>query len=124
MCVNYITTMEITSEIINKQINQLENEKVFRDIEYKNRRAENNRRYYLKNREKLIKKHVEYNKHYEKHNENSNLCNRFNYYCKKGYFDNREEARKIKNYLINNNLSIKFIEFVKYWFELININYL
>ena len=124
MCVNYITTIEITSEIINKQINQLENEKVFRDIEYKNRRAENDSRYYLKNREKLIKKHVEYNKHYEKHNENSNLCNRFNYYCKKGYFDNREEARKITNYLINNNLSIKYIEFAKYWFELININYL
>ena len=116
--------MEITSEIINKQINQLENEKVFRDIEYKNRRAENDRRYYLKNKEKLIKKHVEYNKYYEKHNENSNLCNRFNYYCKKGYFDNREEARKITNYLINNNLNIKFIEYVKYWFELIDINYL
>ena len=116
--------MEITSEIINNQITKLENEKLFKDIEHKNRRAENDRRYYLKNREKLIKKHVEYNKHYEKHNENSNLCNRFNYYCKKGSFNDREEAKKIPKYLINNNLSIKFIEFVKYWLELININYL
>ena len=41
--------MEITSEIINNQIKQLENEKLFKDIEHKNRRAENDRRYYLKN---------------------------------------------------------------------------
>ena len=116
--------MEITSEIINNQINQLENEKLFKDIEHKNRRAENDRRYYLKNRERLIKKYTEYNKHYERHNEISNISSRFNYYCKKGYFNNREEAKKITKYLINNNLSIKFIEFVKYWFELININYL
>ena len=116
--------MEITSEIINNQITQLENEKLFKDIEHKNRRAENDRRYYLKNREKIIKKNIEYNKHYERHNEISNLHGRIRYYFKKGYFINREEAIKITNYLINNNLSIKFIEFVKYWFELININYL
>ena len=111
-------------EIINIQINQLENEKLFKDIEYKNRKAEYDRRYYLKNREKIIKKNIEYNTHYERHNEISNISSRFNYYCKKGYFNNREEAIKITNYLINNNLSIKFIEYVKYWFELININYL
>ena len=116
--------MEITSEIINNQINQLENEKLFKDIEHKNRRYEYNRRYYLNNREKLIKRNMEYNKHFEKHNEISNLHGRIRYYFKKGYFINREEAIKITNYLINNNLSIKFIEFVKYWFELININYL
>ena len=116
--------MENASEIINNQIIQSENEKLFKDLEQKNRRAEYDRRYYLKNREKIIKKNVEYNKHYEKHNEISNISNRFNYYCKKGYFNNREEARKITNYLINNNLSIKFIEYVKYWFELIDINYL
>ena len=45
--------MEITSKIINNQIKQLENEKLFKDIEHKNRRAENDRRYYLKNREKM-----------------------------------------------------------------------
>ena len=116
--------MEITSEIINNQITQLENEKLFKDIEQKNRRAENDRRYYLKNREKIIKKNIEYNKHYERHNEISNLHGRIRYYFKKGYFNNREDALNITNYLIKNNLSIKYIEFVKYWFELININYL
>ena len=115
--------MENSTKIINNQINQLENEKVFKDLEKKCKRAEYNRRYYLNNREKLIKRNMEYNKHFEKHNEISNVSNRFNYYCKKGYFNNREEARKITNYLINNNLSIKFIEYVKYWFELIDINY-
>ena len=65
-----------------------------------------------------------YNKKFEKHNEISNLHGRIRYYLKKGYFKDREEAKKITKYLINNNLSIKFIDFVKYWFELININYL
>ena len=46
----------MTSEIINNQITQLENEKLFKDLEYKNRKAEYDRRYYLKNREKIIKK--------------------------------------------------------------------
>ena len=121
----------MTSEIINKQIFYndvsvmlLENEKVFKDLEKKCKRAEWSRKYYLNNREKIIKQKMCYNKHYEKHNENSNLYTRVKYYYNKGYFDNREEARKITNYLINNNLSIKFIEYVKYWFELIDINYL
>ena len=116
--------MEITSEIINNQVKQLENEKLFKELEHKNRRAEWSRKYYLNNKEKIIKQKMEYNKHYEKHNENSNLYTRVKYYYNKGYFDNREEAIKITNYLIKNNLSIKFIEFVKYWFELIDINYL
>ena len=48
------------------------------------------------------------------------------YYNKNGIFENvdRNDAFNITNYLINNNLSIKFIEYVKYWFELIDINYL
>ena len=60
--------MENTSEIINNQIIQWENEKLFKELEHKNRRAENDRRYYLKNREKIIKKNIEYNKHYERRN--------------------------------------------------------
>ena len=72
--------MEIKSEIINNQITQLENEKLFKDIEHKNKRYEYNRRYYLNNREKIIKQKMEYNKHYEKHNENSNLYTRVKYY--------------------------------------------
>ena len=49
-----------------------------------------------------------------------------NYYNKNGIFENvnRNDALNITNYLINNNLSIKHIEYVKYWFELIDINYL
>ena len=61
----------MTSKIINNQVNQLENEKLFKDIEQKNKRYEYNRRYYLKNREKLIKKYTEYCKHYEKAQENT-----------------------------------------------------
>ena len=124
MCINYITTMENASKIINNQINQLENEKLFKELEQKNKRAEWSRKYYLKNRERLIKNHMIYNKHYERHNSISNLHGRIRYYFKKGYFNNREDALNITNYLINNNLSIKFIEYVKYWLELIEINYL
>ena len=66
MCINYITTKKMTSEIINNQVNQLENEKLFKDIEQKCKKSEYNRRYYLKNRERLIKENVEHLKHYEK----------------------------------------------------------
>ena len=111
----------MTSEIINNQIIQLENEKLFKDIERKNKRYEYNRRYYLNNREKLIKRNMEYNKHFEKHNEISNLHGRIRYYFKKGYFNNREDALNITNYLINNNLSIKYIPFVKEYLELSKI---
>ena len=66
MFVYYITTMENSTKIINNQINQLENEKLFKDLEYKSKRAERSRKYYLKNREKLIKENTEHFKHYEK----------------------------------------------------------
>ena len=46
MLLNYIRTKEMTSEIINNQIIQLENEKLFKDSEYKNRKAVYDRRYY------------------------------------------------------------------------------
>ena len=115
----------MTNKIINNQIKQLENEKLLRELEQKNRNCQYARKYYYNNREKIIKEKTEYSKHYEKHNENSNLYTRVKYYCKKGYFENvdRNDALNITNYLINNNLSIKFIEYVKYWFELIDINY-
>ena len=115
--------MEITSKIINNQINQLENEKLFKELEHKNRRYEYNRRYYLKNRERLIKKYKEYCKHYEKAQENTRLYKRLEYYIKKNIFNdvNRSDALEITKYLINNNLSIKHIEYVKYWFELVNM---
>ena len=41
------------------QIKQIEYEKFFRDIEEKNRNCEYNRKYYLKNREKIIKEKME-----------------------------------------------------------------
>ena len=61
---------------INSQINILENQKLFKELEKKNRRAENDRRYYLKNIERLIKNHMIYNNKFEKHNEISNLHGR------------------------------------------------
>ena len=122
LCINYITT-KMTSEIINNQVNQLENEKLFKELEQKNKRYEYNRRYYLKNREKLIKKYTEYSKHYEKAHENNNLYKRLEYYIKKNILNdvNKSDAIEITKYLINNNLTIKHIEYVKYWFELVNM---
>ena len=52
-------------EIINNQIKSLESEKNYKDLEYKSKKSEWNRTYYLKNRETLIKKYTEYGKHYE-----------------------------------------------------------
>ena len=111
--------MEITSEIINNQITQLENEKLFKDIEHKNRRAENDRRYYLKNREKIIKEKMEYNKTNKNFKENTRIVSRLNYYYKNGYFIDisRDEAREITKYLMNNKLSIKFIPYVSQCLE-------
>ena len=43
--------MENASEIINNQIIQLQNEKLFKYLEYKTKRAEWSRKYYLNNRE-------------------------------------------------------------------------
>ena len=115
--------MEITSEIINNQINQLENEKLFKDLEQKNRKAEYNRRYYLKHRERLIKENTEHFKHYEKRFFNTRLYNRVKYYYNNGTFKNvnRNEAIEITKYLINNNMSIKYIPFVKEYLELSKI---
>ena len=55
----------MTSKIINNHIIYndvsvmlLENSKVFKDLEYKCKKSEYNRRYYLKNRERLIKENV------------------------------------------------------------------
>ena len=47
-----------------------------------------------------------------------------NYYFKNGTFNNvgRSDALNITEYLINNGLRSKYIEFVKCWFDLININ--
>ena len=106
--------METTSEIVNKQINQLENEKVFKDLESKFKKSEYNRRYYLKNRERLIKENTEHFKHYEKKEYYTRLYNRMNYYFKNGTFENvnRSDALNITKYLINNNLCIKYIPFV------------
>ena len=120
----------MTSEIINNHIIYndvsvmlLENSKLFKELEHKNRNCQYARKFYYNNREKIIKEKTEYSKHYEKHNENSNLYTRVKYYCKKGYFENvdRNEAIEITNYLINNNLSIKYIPFVKEYLELSKI---
>ena len=115
----YITTMEI----IKNQINQLENSKLFKDLEYKCKKSEYNRIYYLKHTERLIKENTEYFKHYEKAQDNTRLYNRVKYYYNNGTFKNvnRNEAIEITKYLINNNLSIKYIPFVKEYLELSKI---
>ena len=48
-----------------------------------------------------------------------------NYYFKNGTFENvnRSEALNITKYLINNNLSIKYILFVSEYLELSKIDY-
>ena len=120
MFINYITTMENSTKIINNQINQLENEKLFKELEQKNRNCQYARKFYYNNREKIIKEKTEYSKHYEKHNENSNLYTRVKYYYNKGYFNDieRNQAVEITRYLIKNKLSSKNIEYVKFWLSL------
>ena len=105
------------------QIKHLEYEKFFRDIEKKNRNCEYNRKYYLRNREKIIKEKMVYNKTNKNFRENARIFSRLNYYYKNGYFIDisRDEAIEITKYLINNKLSIKFIPFVSKYLELSKI---
>ena len=56
----------MTSEIINNQVKQLENLKLFKELEQKNRNCQYARKFYYNNREKIIKEKTEYSKHYEK----------------------------------------------------------
>ena len=113
----------MTNEIINNQVKQLENEKVFKDLEYKCKKSEYNRIYYLKHRERLIKENTEYFKHYKKAQGNTRLYNRVKYYYNNGTFKNfdRNEAIEITKYLINNNLGSKYIPFVIEYLELSKI---
>ena len=85
-------------------------------LKKKNRNCEYNRKYYLKNREKIIKEKMEYNKNFK---ENTRIVSRLNYYYKNGYFNDisRDEAREITKYLMNNKLSIKFIPYVSQCLE-------
>ena len=101
------------------QIKQLEYENFFIDIEKKNRKCEYNRKYYLRNREKIIKEKMEYNKTNKNFRENARIFSRLNYYYKNGYFNDitRDEAIEITKYLINNKLSIKFIPYVSQCLE-------
>ena len=111
-------------EIINF-IQEHQETKLYNDLQKKLQKSEWNRRYYLKNREIIIRKNIEHNKLYHKYNENNNLYNRVKYYFKKGYLNgiNKNEAMEITKYLIDNHLSIKYINYVREWFELININH-
>ena len=102
------------------QIKHLEYEKFFRDVEIKNRNCEYSRKYYLNNREKIIKEKKKYNKTNKNFRENTRIFSRLNYYYKNRYFNyvERDEAIEITKYLINNKLSIKFIPFVSQCIEL------
>ena len=107
-------------ENINPLINILENEKLFKELEHKNRNYQYTRKFYYNNREKIIKEKTEYSKHYEKAHENSNLYTRVKYYYNKGYFNDiqRKQAVEITRYLMRNKLSSKNIEYVKFWLSL------
>ena len=78
---------------------------------------------YLKNREKIIKEEMEYNKTNKNFKENTKVFSRLNYYYKNGYFNDieRDDAIEITKYLINNKISIKFISFVSQYLELSKI---
>ena len=101
------------------QIKQLEYEKFFIEIEKKNRNCEYNRKYYFRNREKIVKEKMAYNKTNKNFKENTRIVSRLNYYYKNGYFIDisRDEAREITKYLMNNKLSIKFIPYVSQCLE-------
>ena len=62
------------------QIIHLEYENIFRDVERKNRNCEYSRRYYFKNREKIIKEKMEYNKTNKNFKEIMRIFSSFNYY--------------------------------------------
>ena len=89
----------------------------------KNNHCESQRRYYQRNRERLIMENTEYSKTYINHSENSKLYKRLEYYIKKGLFDDidRETAKEITQYLILNKLTIKNLEYVKYYITLSKI---
>ena len=110
-------------EIINNYIEESYNKKLLQDMTYKAKRYETNRKYYLKNKIDLDKKHTEYSKTYAYFNPKCNLFTRLNYYKKKGLFEDmkRSEAIEVTNYLINNNLTIKYIEYVTFFLELSKI---
>jgi hypothetical protein len=115
----------IINNNINNYIQEQQERNLYNDLERKLRNAEYARKHYYNNRERLIKEKSEYNKHYEKYNDNCKLYTRTRYYINKGYFDGieRNEAIEITKYLINNHLSIKYINYVKEWIEMSNINY-
>ena len=112
--------MEIETQ---NQIKHLKYENFFRDVEIKNRNCEDSGKYYLKNREKIIKEKMEYNKTNKNFKENTRIFSRLNYYYKNGYFNDIkiDDAIEITKYLINNKLSIKFIPFVSQYLELSKI---
>ena len=94
------------------------------DIIRKNQHCESQRRYYLKNRERIIRENTEYSKTYVHHAENSKLYKRLEYYIKKGLFDDidRDTAKEITQYSINNKLTIKNLEYVKFYIMLPKIS--
>ena len=91
--------MEITSKIINNrsprsikdlsQINQLESEIIFKDLEYKCKKSEYNRIYYLKHRERLIKENTEYFKNYRLKNKD-----KLNAYQRKKYHERKNKIKE------------------------------
>ena len=103
----------------NNYFNELEEIERFKKLDKQIRHNEANQKYYLKNKEQIIKKKMEYSKTYEKFNNNNNVIRRYNYYVKKGYFQEirREKGLIIIKYMIENKLKINHIN---YCIELFN----
>ena len=91
------------------------------EIMKRNNHSEAQRRYYLKNRDSIIRVNTEVNKTYIHQAENTRLYKRLEYYLKKGLFDDldRDTAKEITLYLINNKMNIKNLEYVK-WYILLS----
>lgn len=78
---------------------------------------ENYRRFYANNRERLIKEKNEYRKTHEEAKKHNLITNRMKYYVKKGLFTditNRDIAWLITAYIVNNDLSIKKLPYIKH----------
>ena len=93
------------------------------EIMKRNNHNEAQRRYYQKNRDRLIRVNTEVNKTYINQAENTRLYKRLEYYLKKGLFDDldRDTAKEITLYLINNKMNIKNLEYVKWYIMLSKI---
>ena len=110
-------------EIINEYIkNQLDEENLNSEV-YKSQYYDTYRRYYLKNKSKILERNKNYEQTYEKRNELNKVSARTSFYIKKGLFEgyNRTFAKITTTYMIIHKLNIKQLEYAKFCIELLAI---